>query len=185
VVIVVFGASDADLARDALGWFGGASLITRLGDLDMTTTSSSAAATVFTRPQSTRYIALFAAVGPLLLAVGWILVGYLPHSPLWVAAIRVLPAGFALLALRPGLPTGAWWYRSVVLGVVNFAGFFSLRAVAVQIVPVGVAATIAATQTLLVPLGAVFLINTPFRSTQIVYAAIGFHRSMLLSHTKR
>lgn len=152
----------------------------------MITTSSSAAATGSTRRQSTRHIAVIAAAGPLLLAVGWILVDHLPHSPLWIAVTRVLPAGLALLALRPGLPTGPWWHRSVILGMVNFAGFFSLQAVAVQTVPVGVAATIAATQTLLVPLGAVILIGTPLRRGQITYAATGIVGVALLvlpSHT--
>lgn len=123
--------------------------------------------------QSTHNLAVIAAVGPLQLAVGWILVGHLPHSPLWIAATRVLPAGLALLALRPALPTGAWRSRSVILGMVNFAGFFSLQAVAVQTVPVGVAATVAAAQALLVPLGAVVLIGTPIRGAQIIYAATG------------
>lgn len=136
-------------------------------------TPSSAAVTVSTRPQSTRHLVSIAAAGPLLLAVGWLLVAHLPHSPLWIATTRVLPAGLLLVALRPGLPTRAWWHRSAILGAINFAGFFTLQAVAVQTLPAGIAATIAATQTLLVPLGAVILLNTPLRGRQITHAATG------------
>lgn len=135
----------------------------------MDTTSSSVAA----RTRSVHAIAVTAAAGPLLLAIGWILIDILPSGPLWTAASRVLPAGLLLLALRPALPTGVWWHRSLVLGAVNFSGFFVCQAVAVQHIPVGVAATIAATQTLLVPLGAVILIAAPLRRSHIVYAATG------------
>jgi probable blue pigment (indigoidine) exporter len=139
----------------------------------MTTTPSTAAAIVHTHPQSTRHIVSIAAAGPLLLAIGWLLVGHLPHSPLWIATTRVLPAGLLLTALRPKLPTGTWWHRSAILGATNFAGFFTLQAVALQTIPAGVAATIAATQTLLVPLSAVILLNTPLHRRHIIYAATG------------
>ncbi|OLF07078.1 hypothetical protein BU204_35800 [Actinophytocola xanthii] len=94
--------------------------------------------------------------------------------------MRVLPAGILLLLLRPALPTGIWWYRSLILGAVNFAGFFACQAVAVHHIPVGVAATIAATQTLLVPLGAVLLIASPVHRSHIGYAAVGIAGVALL-----
>ena len=40
---------------------------------------------------------------------------YLPPMPYWDGFFRVLPAGLLLLAIRPGLPRGAWWWKSLVL----------------------------------------------------------------------
>lgn len=52
---------------------------------------------------------------------------FLPaDAPLWGSAIRALPAGLVLLALARRLPTGSWWWRSVVLGLLNFSLFFFL-----------------------------------------------------------
>ena len=120
-----------------------------------------------------RHTALVAAGGPVLLAIGWVLTEHLPNGPLWIAVSRVLPAGLILLAVRPALPTGAWWHRSAVLGLINFGGFFTLQALAVQHIPAGVAATITATQTLLVPLGAILLTAAPLRGTHLLHATTG------------
>ena len=52
---------------------------------------------------------------------------FLPSTdPLWGAAFRALPAGLLLLALSRQLPRGSWWWRSIVLGLLNFGGFFVL-----------------------------------------------------------
>ena len=52
---------------------------------------------------------------------------FLPESaPLWSAALRALPAGVLLLAIARRLPGGSWWWRSLVLGLLNFAAFFVL-----------------------------------------------------------
>ena len=52
---------------------------------------------------------------------------FLPaEDPLWGGAIRALPAGLVLMALARQLPKGSWWWRSLVLGVLNFGGFFAL-----------------------------------------------------------
>jgi probable blue pigment (indigoidine) exporter len=140
-----------------------------------TATASSAQA------RTSRNPAVTAAVGPILLALCWVLVGHLPHSPLWIAVTRVLPGGLILLMLRPAWPAGCWWHRSIILGLINFGGFFTLQAVAVQHIPVGIAATIAATQVLLVPLGAVLLLNTPLRSSHLLYATTGILGVALLA----
>ena len=136
--------------------------------------SQDTSTTLTARTRTTRSIAVVATTGPILLAVGWLLIGHLPNSPLWIAVLRVLPAGLILLMLRPAWPTGAWWHRSTILGLANFGGFFTLQTVAVHHIPVGVAATIAATQTLLVPFGAAVLVNTPLRGAQLIYASTGF-----------
>lgn len=138
-----------------------------VGGLNMRITSDSSHAATH------RGMSPIALVAPLFLAGSWILITKLPNCPLWIATIRVLSAGLVLLVLRPARPTGVWWVRSCLLGSINFAGFFSFQAAAVHAIPAGVAATIAATQTLLVPFGAVFITSTPLRSSQLIYAAIG------------
>lgn len=75
----------------------------------------------------------------------------LPLTPLWNAVERVLPAGLALLILRPARPRDGWWARSLALGVLNFGVFFALQALASHRLPGAVVSTITATQTLLVP----------------------------------
>ncbi|MER5356024.1 EamA family transporter, partial [Kitasatospora sp. NPDC002551] len=70
---------------------------------------------------------------------------FLPADrPLWGAALRALPAGLLLLALRPRRPRGAWWWRSALLGMLNTAGFFVLLYVASQSLATSVASTVMA-----------------------------------------
>lgn len=70
--------------------------------------------------------------------------------PLLAAVARALPAGVALVAYSRRLPQGSWWWRSLVLGVLNIGAFFALLFVAAYRLPGGVAATIGAVQPLLV-----------------------------------
>lgn len=71
---------------------------------------------------------------------------FLPtDAPLWGAVIRALPAGVLLLALRPRLPRGAWWWRSLVLGILNVGAFFVLVYLAAQLLPTSIASTVMAT----------------------------------------
>ncbi|KUJ70301.1 ABC transporter permease [Streptomyces albus subsp. albus] len=72
-----------------------------------------------------------------------------PGRPLLAAVIRALPAGLALIALTRRLPSGSWWWRSLVLGALNIGVFFALLFVAAYRLPGGVAATIGAIQPLL------------------------------------
>ncbi|ADB30280.1 protein of unknown function DUF6 transmembrane [Kribbella flavida DSM 17836] len=68
---------------------------------------------------------------------------YLPSGhPLYGAVLRALPAGLLLLAFARSRPRGAWWWRSVVLGICNMGAFFALIYVASQLLPVSVASTI-------------------------------------------
>jgi probable blue pigment (indigoidine) exporter len=68
---------------------------------------------------------------------------YLPAGyPLYGALFRALPAGLLLLCIARRLPSGAWWWRSVVLGVCNMGAFFALIYVASQLLPVSLASTI-------------------------------------------
>jgi len=74
--------------------------------------------------------------------------------PLLVAAVRVLPAGVALLAA--GRFTSSWrphraeWARTALLAATNFALFFPLLVLAVYRLPGGVAAAAGGLQPLLV-----------------------------------
>jgi len=71
---------------------------------------------------------------------------YLPAGePLYGAAIRALPAGLLLLAVRRELPRGSWWWRSAVLGLLNAGAFFALVYIAAQTLPTSLASTIMAT----------------------------------------
>ncbi|TCO32700.1 putative blue pigment (indigoidine) exporter [Kribbella steppae] len=68
---------------------------------------------------------------------------YLPAGyPLYGALFRALPAGLLLLCIARRLPRGAWWWRSLVLGVCNMGAFFALIYVASQLLPVSLASTI-------------------------------------------
>jgi probable blue pigment (indigoidine) exporter len=70
---------------------------------------------------------------------------FLPADiPLWGSALRALPAGLVLLLLARRLPHGSWWWRSVVLGVLNFGGFFTLIYLSAILLPSSVAASIMA-----------------------------------------
>jgi len=77
-----------------------------------------------------------------------------PDRPLFVAAVRVLPAGLVLLGAgalaSPSRPRGTQWLRCVLLGLANFGIFFPLLAVAVYRLPGGVAAAAGGLQPLLV-----------------------------------
>ncbi|MGZ4447023.1 MAG: EamA family transporter [Nocardioides sp.] len=73
-----------------------------------------------------------------------------PDRPLFGAVVRALPAGLLLLAVRRRLPRGVWWWRSVVLGVLNIGLFFPLIFLAAYHLPGGLAATLQATAPLAV-----------------------------------
>ncbi|MFF3642566.1 DMT family transporter [Streptomyces sp. NPDC002564] len=97
------------------------------------------------RGPALRWVAV-TAVAP----VSWGTNYYVTHaflpadSPLYGAAIRALPAGLLLLALARRLPRGSWWWKSLVLGVLNMGGFFALVYVAAQRLPTSLASTVMA-----------------------------------------
>ncbi|MCW4386093.1 DMT family transporter [Salinibacterium sp. SYSU T00001] len=67
------------------------------------------------------------------------------ETPLWGGAIRALPAGLLLLAIRRRLPRGEWWWKALVLGSLNMGAFFALIYVSAQLLPSSIATTIMAT----------------------------------------
>lgn len=96
-----------------------------------------------------------------------------PDRPLFGAMVRALPFGLMLLAFRPRLPTGSWWWRSLVLGTLNIGAFFALIFVAAYRLPGGMAATLTATAPIMVMLVAWALIGERPRAAALVGAGVG------------
>ncbi|MCI3928611.1 EamA family transporter [Streptomyces sp. AN091965] len=99
---------------------------------------------------------------------------YLPADrPLSGAALRALPAGLLLLAVRRQRPRGAWWWRSAVLGLLNVSVFFVLVYVASQLLTTSVAATVMAVSPLTMMLIAWLLVSERPSATHLSGAVIG------------
>lgn len=76
-----------------------------------------------------------------------------PDHPLTAAVLRVLPVGLIMLAMLRVAPKGHWWWRIMVLGLLNIGVFQALLFISAYRLPGGVAATVIAVQ----PLGVVML----------------------------
>jgi probable blue pigment (indigoidine) exporter len=96
-----------------------------------------------------------------------------PDRPLLAALLRALPAGLLLVALTRRLPSGDWWWRSLVLGTLNIGAFFGLLFVAAYRLPGGVAATVGAVQPLFVAVLAVGLLGTRLRPRTLAATLVG------------
>jgi probable blue pigment (indigoidine) exporter len=109
---------------------------------------------------------------------------FLPGDhPLWGAAIRALPAGLLLLLLARRLPRGSWWWRSLVLGVLNFGGFFVLLYLSALLLPSSVAASIMAlAPVVLAALGWLLLAERP-TAFMAAGAALGIAGVLLIVGT--
>ncbi len=94
--------------------------------------------------------------------------------PLWGALIRALPAGLLLLALARRLPQGSWWWRSLVLGVLNIGAFFVLVYLAAQLLPSSIASTVMATSAGVILLLAWPLLRQKPQLLSLVGAVVGF-----------
>jgi len=95
---------------------------------------------------------LLTAIAPIAWGTTYIVTTELlpPGHPLFASLVRALPAGLIAIALTRQLPTGAWWWKSLVLGVLNIGAFFPLLFIAAYRLPGGVAATLGAAQPLIV-----------------------------------
>ncbi|QFG21965.1 EamA family transporter [Actinomadura sp. WMMB 499] len=94
-----------------------------------------------------------------------------PDRPLLAAALRALPAGLVLLLVTRRLPKGAWWWKTAVLGMLNFGAFMPLIFFAAYRLPGGVAATIGSVQPLLVALLSLGVLGVK-PSRAILYSAL-------------
>lgn len=104
-------------------------------------------------------------------------------SPMTVALLRALPAGLLLLLLVRELPVGAWWIKVCVLGALNFSLFLSMLFIAAYRLPGGVAATLGATQPLLVVVLARLILGRPLQLLSFVAALVGAAGVALLVFT--
>lgn len=101
-------------------------------------------------------VALRTALAPIWWGTTYVVVAELLPAgrPMFVAAVRVIPAGLLLAAIglvRSGWrPHGVEWGRTAALGAANFGIFFPLLFVAVYRLPGGVAAAAGGLQPLLV-----------------------------------
>lgn len=96
-----------------------------------------------------------------------------PGHPLFAGLLRALPAGLIALAGTRTLPRGAWWWKATVLGVLNIGMFFPLLFVAAERLPGGVAATLGATQPLVVAVLAVTLLREPPSAARFAWGVAG------------
>ncbi|CAH0123745.1 hypothetical protein SRABI76_00057 [Microbacterium oxydans] len=81
-----------------------------------------------------------------------------PGHPLFAGLMRALPAGLLAIAIGRRLPSGGWWLRAAVLGILNIGAFFPLLFLAAERLPGGVAAAVAGAQPLIIlGLGALVL----------------------------
>lgn len=102
-----------------------------------------------------RFVTLaLTAIAPVAWGSGYFVTAtFLPSDrPLFGAVVRALPFGLLLLALRPGLLHGSWWWRTAALGLLNFGAFFALVFVAAYRLPGGLAATLTAVSPIVVML---------------------------------
>lgn len=89
---------------------------------------------------------MITALAPIVLGTAYYVTqAYLPAEyPLYGSAIRALPAGLLLLLIGRRIPRGEWWWKSLVLGALNFGVFFALIYIASQLLPSGIASTLMA-----------------------------------------
>jgi probable blue pigment (indigoidine) exporter len=101
-------------------------------------------------------------------------------APLLAATVRALPAGLILLAIGRVLPSGQWWWRSLVLGTLNIGAFFYLLFVSAYLLPGGVAALVIAMQPMLVLLLGSLLLRERIRLIHFTACVLGFAGVALL-----
>jgi probable blue pigment (indigoidine) exporter len=107
-----------------------------------------------------------------------------PDRPLLAALLRALPAGLMVLLLVRRLPPAPiWWWRFLVLGVVNFAAFFPLLFFAAYRLPGGVAATLGTVQPLMVAGLAWLVLRTRTSVPQLLAALAGVAGVALMTLT--
>ncbi|MGW1466787.1 DMT family transporter [Streptomyces sp. NPDC002308] len=106
---------------------------------------------------------------------------YLPAGdPLWGAALRALPAGGLLLFLARSRPTGAWWWRSAVLGLLNTSAFFVLVYIAAQRLATSTASMVMALSPLVMTVTAWALLAQRPRAAHLAGGASGLAGVVLM-----
>lgn len=93
--------------------------------------------------------------------------------PLFAALMRALPAGILAIAWTRALPRGSWWWRSVVIGILNIGAFFPLLFISAYRLPGGIAATLGAAQPLIVALLVVWVLRERLSAWRLLWGAVG------------
>ena len=96
-----------------------------------------------------------------------------PGHPLFAGMLRALPGGLLALAITRVLPRGDWWWKAIVLGALNIGALYPLLFIAAQRLPGGVAATLGATQPLLVAGLAVALLHVRPTAWRLTWGVLG------------
>lgn len=96
-----------------------------------------------------------------------------PDRPLLGGLLRALPAGLMLLLITRVFPSGVWWGRAIVLGLLNIGLFYPLLFLAAYRLPGGVAATLGAAQPLVVALLAWLILNQRPTAWHLVWGVVG------------
>lgn len=93
-----------------------------------------------------RWVAL-TTIAPIAWGSTYFVTGHLlpPDAALWGGVIRCLPAGLIVMALVRRLPSGSWWWRSFLLGLLSVGGLNVLVYVVAQRLPSSLAATLMST----------------------------------------
>ncbi|MFJ8211315.1 EamA family transporter [Streptomyces sp. NPDC096033] len=93
--------------------------------------------------------------------------------PLLASLLRALPAGLILVIIGRKLPKGIWWWRALVLGVLNIGAFFYLLFVAAYHLPGGVAALVMSIQPMIVLLLGAALLKDKIKPIHLISCALG------------
>lgn len=93
--------------------------------------------------------------------------------PLFAALLRALPAGLLALLISRTLPRGEWWWKIAVLGTLNIGIFLPLLFVTAQRLPGGVAATLGATQPIIVAVLVVAILHERFSPWRLGWGLAG------------
>ncbi|MFI5894715.1 EamA family transporter [Actinoplanes sp. NPDC051513] len=93
--------------------------------------------------------------------------------PLFAGLMRALPAGLLALAITRQLPRGIWWWRALALGALNIGAFFPLLFLAAERLPGGVAATLGATQPIIVAFLAVAILGERLSGWRLAWGLVG------------
>ncbi|MEU8137031.1 EamA family transporter [Streptodolium elevatio] len=103
-----------------------------------------------------------------------------PDRPLLATTVRALPGGLILLAIGRQLPAGVWWWRALVLGVLNIGAFNVLLFVAAYRLPGGVAAVIMSAQPMFVVVLAALFLGERLRAVHALACVLGAGGVLLL-----
>ncbi len=127
------------------------------------------------RDQSSAGIAATTAITPVIWGTTYLTTTeFLPDGrPLLAATIRALPIGVLFVARRRLLPSGDWWWRAAVLGLLNIGIFFPLLFLGAMRLPGGVAATAGAIQPLVAASIAALFFGEAFGARTAIAGAAG------------